>query len=179
MFRSGEASATLRKEKFLRPDKRGHTWHRTLRVDVNRRRGCVVRAFLLPAVRCAEAGEQAGGGGARAILLVCAELKSGLLARLRRCGEDCWVLVEAEVRDRRAGKKYGFAEVRPYALAVGEEREGAGQVSFCQELVRCEELEACRCERVELVMKFTLVVCRRCDYEVREDDQGFCVVTHK
>lgn len=158
--------ANLRKDKLLKITKRGHSWHRVVPVEVNKKKAVTVHIFLLPKV-------SDGYGASKVVLYVTAEVKSSLLTRLNTCCEDSWVMVETEVMDHLAGKKYGFTDFTPRAIDADD-----GKIGFCQDLVTCEDVKKCRTESVDVVIKVTFITCQRDDFTLHDED-GFCVVSHK
>ena len=106
----------------------------------------MVRLFLLPAVTDTATLLK------KAVLQVNVTVKPILLARLRESGEDSWVMVESEIRDQQAGKKYGEPNFTPYAIDPKD-----GRISFYQDLVMCEKVRSCVTNRVNLAVKVMFV----------------------
>ena len=170
MYNSREVVVSMRKDKLLKPTTKGHSWHCQIPTDANgKRKGVITHMHLLPGITDKATRVQ------DAVLKINATVKPSLLARLRECGEDSWVMVESEIRDQQAGKKHGYCDFTPYAINPED-----GTVSYCQNLVMCEKVRSCTSERVHLAIKVTFVTCQRKDYSLRENEElGFCEVHHR
>lgn len=164
IFMSKETTANVHHKKLLRSCKRGHTWDHKIVVDVNKKKGVKVHAFLSPKI-------QETDGTETTKLSITANVKRRLLRKLRGCSKKCWVMVDTDVLDRGAGKSIHRTQGHPHPIDVDE-----GQVNFSQVLVPYEQVKECRCEHMALILKVTFVTAHTVFNFTEKSEDGFEIV---
>lgn len=136
--------------------------HCNMNVRVHERKDVIVKLYLLPRV------SNDHGTPTMARLHITAEVREGLISRLRENGGDCWILVEAEVRDEGAGRRIGYIKCVPRAVDVDSD----GQLNYDQGLVACNEINRVgRSKSVILVLKVIFITCQRKLFEYQSHDE--------
>lgn len=115
IYQSREVTNNLKISKVLSCRQGGHTWHSTIKVEVNRIKGVKVRAFLHPKINDMYTAK----------LRITAEISPVLRKQLLECRKQCWVQVDTKVMDKFAGRSLCFVRWRSQTnqLGQGEESE--------------------------------------------------------
>ena len=163
VYTSREVQAVLHKYKLLQSSKRGHTWSRTIAVQVTKRKEVTIRVFLFPSVSNSNNTDTRN-----AKLDVTAELK--FLDKLLANNEECHIRVQSEIMDVQAGHSVGSTEFPSYRVS-----EDDGKVSYRQDLASCDRIKECRGDSVTLYLKATATISPQERYDIHDVD-GFAVV---
>lgn len=139
----------LKKPKFLHNSSHGHTWKHTLTLKVDKRCHITVQLFLQPGVTDDDSEK-------KAVFFVTTAVKKCTLKRLNDNEMDCWVLLQTEVHNSRAGRSIGYGELCPRPVDSQQ-----GTVNFHHNLVSCEEIENCNCGFANVVIKVAFITCQR------------------
>jgi hypothetical protein len=162
---SEEVMAKVHRKKLLRCSRNGYTWKRKIFVDADKKKGVEVHASLCPKIKDVDGNETTK-------LHITANVRSKQLMRLRVCSKKCWLLVNTDIMDRRAGKSLYNIEGALYPINVDD-----GQVNFNQVLVPHEKVSADTCEYVTLVIKVIFVVAPN-SFNLKDDreEDGFTLI---